>query len=97
MIRKMIEYLKTSQSSSTRKILRQFHKYYRIELVKRKVFNKLLDTHAGKILNLFTKWKSVPLPDNPQFKVRVAKFERALSLLAIRPMKSSFDIFQSMF
>lgn len=95
MIRRMIEFLKSSQNSSTRKVLKSFHKYYRIELIKNRVFSKLLDTNAGKIINLFTKWKNVPLPENPKYKVRVAKFERALTVIATRPYKAVFDVFKS--
>jgi hypothetical protein len=54
------------------------------------VFHKLLDTQAGKILNLFTKWKNIPIPENQEYKIRVAKFERGLHLFAESAIRRSF-------
>lgn len=64
MINNMIEFVKTSAGNSNRIILRQFYIHHRIQMIKQRVFNKLFDTSAGKMIHLFTVWKSLPLQNN---------------------------------
>ncbi|KAL4428740.1 hypothetical protein ABPG74_001894 [Tetrahymena malaccensis] len=91
--RRIIEKLNQMKEGSTlggqRKVLSQFMKNRNIVIIQHQFFNKILDTSVGKTLQLFQKWKTLPLPSSE--KIKTQKFERLLSDFSGRRLRQFFD------
>lgn len=57
---------------------------------------KLLDTKAGKILEAWRKWKSIPKTDKSKSR-KVAEFEKRLSRYIDRTLKTTWRPFKDQF
>ena len=96
--RRMLDQLSAALNDSLKnkyaRVLKNFAVHARIEKMKKKLFSRLLNTTAGKVIKLYMRWKTLPERKDDAAVKRANAFEHTLFKFAsTRIRRTSLGIF----